>query len=112
MVRASVSHKNVMLAYQPVVQAQNPNRIAFFEALIRVLDDTQRVIPAREFITVIEETELGREIDCLALQKGLTAMVKVPRSVGQMLIFGNACNLFRDFRNLPHPSVVLLGLLD
>ena len=78
MVRASVSHKNVMLAYQPVVQAQNPNRIAFFEALIRVLDDTQRVIPAREFITVIEETELGREIDCLALQKGLTAMVKVP----------------------------------
>jgi EAL domain-containing protein (putative c-di-GMP-specific phosphodiesterase class I) len=69
MVRASVSHKNVMLAYQPVVQAQNPNRIAFFEALIRVLDDTQRVIPAREFITVIEETELGREIDCLALQK-------------------------------------------
>ena len=36
MVRASVSHKNVMLAYQPVVQAQNPNRIAFFEALIRV----------------------------------------------------------------------------
>ena len=35
-------------------------------------------IPAREFITVIEETELGREIDCLALQKGLTAMVKVP----------------------------------
>ena len=67
-----------MLAYQPMVQAQDPQRIAFFEALIRVLDDTQRVIPAREFITVIEETELGRDIDCLALRKGLTAMVKVP----------------------------------
>jgi sensor c-di-GMP phosphodiesterase-like protein len=25
MVRASVSHKNIMLAYQPVVQAQNPS---------------------------------------------------------------------------------------
>ena len=43
-----------------------------------MLDDTQRVIPAQEFTTVIEETELAREIDCLALQNGLTAMVKVP----------------------------------
>ena len=46
--------------------------------MIRVLDETQRVIPAREFITVIEETEMGRDIDCLALQKGRIAMVKVP----------------------------------
>ena len=62
MVRASVSHKNVMLAYQPVVQAQNPNRIAFFEALIRVLDDTQRVIPAREFITVLKKPNWGAKL--------------------------------------------------
>ena len=78
MVRAAVRHKNVMLAYQPIVQAKNPKEIAFFEALIRVLDETQRVIPAREFITVIEETELGRDIDCLALQKGRIAMIKAP----------------------------------
>ena len=78
MVRAAVRHKNVMPAYQPVVKAKNPKKIAFFEALIRVLDETRWVIPAREFITVIEETELGRDIDCLALQKDLIAMVKVP----------------------------------
>ena len=67
-----------MLAYQPIVQAKNPDKVVFYEALIRVLDETKRVIPAREFITVIEETELGRDIDCLALQKGLQAMVQVP----------------------------------
>jgi EAL domain-containing protein (putative c-di-GMP-specific phosphodiesterase class I) len=78
MVQEAVQHKNVMLAYQPIVQAQNPDKVVFYEAFIRVLDETKRVIPAREFITVIEETELGRDIDCLALQKGLQAMVQVP----------------------------------
>ena len=78
MVQEAVQHKNVTLAYQPIVQAKNPDKLVFYEALIRVLDETKRVIPAREFITVIEETELGRDIDRLALQKGLQAMVQVP----------------------------------
>jgi EAL domain-containing protein (putative c-di-GMP-specific phosphodiesterase class I) len=43
-----------------------------------VLDETGRIIPAREFITVIEETEMGRIIDCLALEKGLRALRKNP----------------------------------
>ena len=78
MVQEALQHKNVTLAYQPIVQAKNPDKLVFYEALIRVLDETKRVIPAREFITVIEETELGRDIDRLALQKGLQAMVQVP----------------------------------
>ena len=47
MVHAAVRHKSVMPAYQPLVQAKSSKEIAFFEALIRVLDETQRVIPAR-----------------------------------------------------------------
>lgn len=78
MVDAAVRHKQVMLAFQPVVQARRPDRMGFFEGLIRVLDETGRIIPAREFITAIEETETGRLIDCLALEKGLRTLAEVP----------------------------------
>ncbi|MEP5154662.1 EAL domain-containing protein [Planktotalea sp.] len=76
MVRAALEHKQVMLAYQPIMQAAGS--VAFYEGLIRVLDETGRIIPAREFINVIEETEMGRIVDCLALEKGLQALRKHP----------------------------------
>ena len=78
MVNAAVRHKQVMLAFQPVVQSRRPDRMAFYEGLIRVLDETGRIIPARDFINVIEETETGRLIDCLALEKGLRTLAEVP----------------------------------
>ena len=67
-----------LLAFQPVVQARNPGRIAFFEGLIRLLDDTGRVIPARDFIDMVETHEWGRIIDCLALKQGLQALAREP----------------------------------
>ncbi|TNF21678.1 MAG: EAL domain-containing protein [Rhodobacteraceae bacterium] len=78
MVEAAVRHKQVMLAFQPVVQSRRPDRMAFYEGLIRVLDETGRVIPAREFISAIEDTLVGRMIDCLALEKGLLALARTP----------------------------------
>lgn len=74
MVRAALEHKQVILAYQPIMQSGGD--VAFYEGLIRVLDETGRVIPAREFINVIEETEMGRIVDCLALEKGMRALRK------------------------------------
>ena len=59
-------------------KAQQPERPAFYEGLIRVLDQTGRVIPAVEFIEAIETTEIGREIDCLALKFGLETLAAVP----------------------------------
>ena len=78
MVRRSVDRKDVLLAYQPVVSARNPDHIAFFEGLIRVLDDTGRIIPAADFISACENTETGRIIDCLALEIGLSALARAP----------------------------------
>ncbi|KUF10500.1 EAL domain-containing protein [Pseudoponticoccus marisrubri] len=78
MVRRAIQHRQVMLAFQPVVQAQAQDRIAFHEGLIRVLDETGRIIPAREFITTVEETEQGRLLDCIALEKGLAELARVP----------------------------------
>ncbi|MFD0859020.1 EAL domain-containing protein [Roseovarius aquimarinus] len=74
MVNDAVRHKQVMLAFQPVVPAGQSDRVAFYEGLIRVLDATGRIIPAREFIGAIETTETGRIIDCLALEKGLRTL--------------------------------------
>lgn len=78
MVRDAVRHRHVMLAYQPVVTARNPSKPAFYEGLIRVLDETGRIIPAKDFIREVEETETGRDLDCIALEKGLRALAKEP----------------------------------
>ncbi|MDE0590746.1 EAL domain-containing protein [Halocynthiibacter sp. C4] len=78
MVRRALDRKQTVLAYQPVVQANNPGKVAFYEGLVRVLDETGRIIPAHEFIGTIENTELGRIIDCLALEMGLKALAAEP----------------------------------
>ncbi len=78
MVRQAIRRRDVLLAYQPVVQSRNTNRVAFHEGLIRVLDDTGRIIPARDFIGVVETTEMGRVLDCLSLELGLTTLAEEP----------------------------------
>lgn len=74
MVRKAVDRRDVLLAYQPVVLAGDPSRPAFYEGLIRLLDETGRIIPAQDFMDAIETTELGRMIDCLSLELGLRAL--------------------------------------
>ena len=78
MVRHAIQHRQVKLAFQPVVQATQPERTAFHEGLIRVLDETGRVIPAGEFIGTVEDTEYGRLLDCIALEKGLAQLYREP----------------------------------
>ncbi|MDU9005816.1 EAL domain-containing protein [Sedimentitalea todarodis] len=78
MVRQAVQSGQTMLAFQPVLQARPPQQVAFYEGLIRVLDQSGRVIPARTFMSAIESTELGREIDCLALETGLRTLAANP----------------------------------
>ncbi len=78
MVRAALDEKRCLLAYQPVVQARMPKRAAFFEGLMRILDHTGRIIPARDFIDAVETNELGRRIDCLALEMGLATLAHEP----------------------------------
>ncbi|MCR9149358.1 MAG: EAL domain-containing protein [Rhodobacteraceae bacterium] len=78
MVRKAVAERNVVLAFQPIVQAARPDQPAFYEGLVRVLDEKGRVIPARNFISTIETTELGRVIDCLALEMGLLSLAEDP----------------------------------
>lgn len=78
MVRRAVERRDVLLAFQPVVQTARPDRVAFYEGLIRVLDSTGRIIPAKDFIDAIEPTEIGRRLDCLALEMGLISLAEDP----------------------------------
>ena len=77
-VQAAVARGNALLAYQPVVQSQRTGQPAFYEGLIRIVDDSGRIVPLKDFMPVAETTELGRQIDCLSLQLGLTALSEDP----------------------------------
>lgn len=79
MVETALRSKQVLLAYQPIVQAQNTGKVAFYEALLRLTDETGRIIPAKDFITEIEATELGRIMDCIALEKSLRTLARQPQ---------------------------------
>ncbi|WP_296641231.1 EAL domain-containing protein [Roseinatronobacter sp.] len=78
LVREALRDRRAMLAFQPVVQARMPKRAAFYEGLIRIMDTTGRIIPAGDFIGAIETRELGRRIDCLALEMGLSTLASEP----------------------------------
>ncbi len=78
MVAEAVKHNQTLLAFQPVMIAGQGNRVGFYEGLIRVMDDTGRIIPAKDFMPVVERTELGREIDVVALNMGLRTLHQNP----------------------------------
>lgn len=78
MVRDAIAQRRLRLAWQPVVSANDHTRVAFHEGLMRVLDETGRIIPARDFMPVVEATELGRLIDCAALEMGLRTLLRYP----------------------------------
>lgn len=78
MVRAALTRRDAMLAFQPVMQARRRGQVAFYEGLIRLCDESGRVIPAGDFIDAVETLELGRQIDCLALELGLAELAANP----------------------------------
>lgn len=79
LVASALRDRRMRLAFQPVVYAADPTVIGFFEGYIRLLNLRDQVIPARDFMGAVEQQELGREIDCAALQMGLMAMQRNPQ---------------------------------
>lgn len=77
-VSAAVEKGSAVLAFQPIVQAQRTKNPAFYEGLIRIIDDSGRLVPLRDFMPHAEVTELGRKIDCLSLSMGLRTLAEDP----------------------------------
>ncbi len=78
MVTTALQQRRLALAYQPVVLASNPTRIGFYEGLMRVMDNTGRAIPAKDFMPAVEAHEIGRQIDVAAIRIGLAALAEHP----------------------------------
>ncbi|WP_145104832.1 EAL domain-containing protein [Cereibacter sediminicola] len=78
MVEQALRADRLMMAWQPVVVASEPARAVFHEGLIRVLDETGRIVPARDFMSAVETLELGRLIDCASLERGLAVLARNP----------------------------------
>lgn len=77
-VEAALCAQRVTLAFQPVVQSGTRGQIAFYEGLLRVLEESGRIIPARDFIAKAEGTALGARLDVVALDLGLRALSETP----------------------------------
>ena len=78
MVARALERGDTLLAYQPVVQARRPGRVAFHEALIRLRDDAGRILPAGRFVAACEGQEIGRRLDRRALALALDILAAVP----------------------------------
>ncbi len=76
MVRTALETKRLALAFQPIVLTRAPQQVAFHEGLIRVLDPSGRIIPARDFMGAVEQQDIGRLIDCAALELGLGVLLR------------------------------------
>ena len=77
-VEDAIRHREAKLAFQPIVHSLQQEQTAYYEGLIRVSDQTRRIVPAAQFISQIEERETGRLLDCLALEHGLRTLARNP----------------------------------
>ena len=78
MVTRALAEGRTQLAFQPIVRPGPAPVIAFHEALIRVLDEGGRILPAGQFLPDVEETSLGRDLDCESLRLSIEMLRRHP----------------------------------
>ncbi|MEQ8355364.1 MAG: EAL domain-containing protein [Kiloniellaceae bacterium] len=61
-VQLALKEERIVLAYQPVVDAQT-YRVSYYECLVRMYDHDANLIPAAKFVPAIEQLGLMRSID-------------------------------------------------
>lgn len=67
-VREALAENRLVFAYQPVVDART-HRPVFYECLLRLRTPNDRVIPAGQFIPLVEDLGMIRQIDHVVLDK-------------------------------------------
>ncbi|QPM90691.1 EAL domain-containing protein [Pseudooceanicola algae] len=65
---------NVAMAFQPVSRCDDPSRIAYYEGQLRLFDESDRVLPLRDYKAPVAGTLTARQLDCKALEIGLAAL--------------------------------------
>ncbi len=77
-VQNAIKNDKISLVYQPVVYGRDAQKVVYYEGLIRVPDKRGRLIPAAQFMPLVEDTPQGRILDCIALRLGLEALKAEP----------------------------------
>lgn len=78
LVRDALAAGRGQLAFQPVVTSDAQHQVAFYEGLMRLSDESGRVLPAAHFMPQVEDTDMGRQIDCLSLELALRKLRQNP----------------------------------
>ena len=65
------------LAFQPIVETAT-GQIAYYEALLRVLDDNDQPVSAAEFIPAVEQLGLARIIDRYVIERAVGELTENP----------------------------------
>jgi EAL domain-containing protein (putative c-di-GMP-specific phosphodiesterase class I)/GGDEF domain-containing protein len=69
-----VNEGRLELAFQPVIEANNRNCVNFYECLARIFDETDNLIPAFQFVSIIENMGLIHILDREVLKKAFAIL--------------------------------------
>ncbi|MET4698668.1 diguanylate cyclase (GGDEF)-like protein [Constrictibacter sp. MBR-5] len=91
LVQRALAEERLVLAYQPVIEAKG-GRIAFYECLLRLRKQTGEIVGAAEFVPVVEQLGLIRQIDRKVLSLAVAELVADPEVVLAINISGLTAN--------------------
>lgn len=86
-VKTALREDRLVLAYQPVVDA-NSHKIAYHECLLRMHDKDGNLVPASRFIPVVEQLGMMRTIDRHVLRLAIETLEQQPERVLAINISG------------------------
>lgn len=89
-VKDALRKDQMRLAFQPIVTAGDAE-IEAHECLVRIFDDRAEPIPAYQFIPVVEEMGLSRQVDIRVLELTVEHLQRFPHLVLSMNISGFTC---------------------
>jgi diguanylate cyclase (GGDEF)-like protein/PAS domain S-box-containing protein len=77
MVRAALKGGRLTFAYQPIVET-HVGKPAYFECLVRMIGDDGKVVPAADFVPVVEQMGMIRLVDRYALEMAVNELTRYP----------------------------------
>lgn len=76
-VRAALKTGRLTFAYQPIVESKT-GAAAYYECLVRMVSEDGRIVPAAEFVPVVEQMGMVRLVDRYALEMAVTELSRYP----------------------------------
>lgn len=77
-VKHALRDDRIVLAFQPIVSSGD-GIPAFYEGLVRMLDEEDKPVPAGVFVPIVEQMGLMRQVDRRVLDLGISALMENPK---------------------------------